>query len=708
MNQTVRLTDGKRIGASACPHDCPSTCALEVEIVDAHTIGRVRGAKDNDYTAGVVCAKVARYAERANHPDRLLYPLRRVGPKGSGRFERIAWDDALDVVAEKFLDAERRHGAESVWPYYYAGTMGLVQRHGIARLRNVKKYSGFHSTICVNPAYSGYAAGVGRIAGADPREMAKSDLVVIWGTNAVNTQVNVMTHATRARKERGAKIAAIDVYMNGTMQQADLPVLVKPGTDAALACAVMHCLFRDGFADRDYLDKYTDAPRELEAHLKSRDPQWASAITGTPVATIEAFARLVGERKRAFFRLGYGFSRSRNGAASMHAASCIPAVTGAWQYEGGGAFHNNSDIYGLDRRTIEAFEARDPSLRMLDQSRIGAILTGDREALFGGPKVAAVIVQNTNPVSVAPDQSKVKQGFAREDLFVCVHEQFMTETAQMADVVLPATMFTEHDDVYCGGGHQYIILGPKLVEAPGECRENHVVIRELAKRVGATHRGFDMTPRELIDDMLRISGRGSLAEIEASRWLDCQPPFRQAHYLDGFAWPDGKFRFKPDWKTVPFRSPYQSGPVENLPPLPDYVPTSEAADAAHPFRLATSPARGFLNSTFNETPTSLANEKRPTVMVHPDDAVSLGIADGDKVVLGNTRGEVRLNARIFDGVRRGVLIAESIWPNAAYEDGCGINTLTGADPIAPYGGAAVHDTKVWIKRAPDAAQHRAH
>src|SRR6476469_6729060 len=265
MNQTVRLPKTVRIGHSACPHDCPSTCALDVEVLDERTIGRVPGAK------------------------------------GSGKFERVSWDDALDLVAEKFIEAERRFGAESVWPYYYAGTMGLVMRDGINRLRHVKKYSGFHSTICVNPAYAGYAAGVGRIAGVDPREMAKADLVIIWGTNAVNTQVNVMTHAVRARKERGAKIAAVDVYMNGTMQQADLAVLVKPGTDGALACAVMHCLFRDGKADWDYLDKYTDAPRELQAHLRTRDPAWASAITGTPVETIEKFAKLIGERKRAFF-----------------------------------------------------------------------------------------------------------------------------------------------------------------------------------------------------------------------------------------------------------------------------------------------------------------------------------------------------------------------------------------------------------------------
>ena len=373
MNRAVNLSNAQQIGYSACPHDCPSTCALDVELIDERTIGRVHGAKGNDYTAGVICAKVARYAEREHHKDRLLHPLRRVGAKGGGQFEKISWDDALDLVAEKFLRAEERHGAESVWPYYYAGTMGLVMRDSINCLRHAKKYSGFHSTICVNPAFAGFAAGTGTVAGVDPREMAKSDLVVIWGTNAVSTQVNVMTHAVRARKERGAKIAAVDIYMNGTMAQADLPVLVKPGTDGALACAVMHCLFRDGKADWDYLDKYTDAPRELQAHLRTRDPVWASAITGTPVETIEEFAKLIGERKRAFFRLGYGFSRSRNGAANMHAASCIAAVTGAWALEGGGAFHNNADIFKLDKTIIEGLDVRDRSVRMLDQSCIGAI-----------------------------------------------------------------------------------------------------------------------------------------------------------------------------------------------------------------------------------------------------------------------------------------------------------------------------------------------
>jgi anaerobic selenocysteine-containing dehydrogenase len=697
MNQLVR----PRIAASACPHDCPSTCALEVEVFDGQTIGRVRGAPDNAYTAGVICAKVARYAERVEHPDRLMHPLRRVGHKGSGRFERISWDDALDLVAENFVRAEQKHGPQAVWPYLYAGTMGYVMRDGIHRLRHAKKYSGFFSTICVNPAWTGFIAGTGKLAGTDPREMAKSDLVVIWGTNAVNTQVNVMTHATRARKERGAKIAVVDVYMNSTMKQADLPVLIRPGTDGALACAVMHCLFRDGKADWDYLERFTDAPRELAEHLRTRSPDWAAKITGCATETIEAFARLVGERPRAYYRLGYGFSRSRNGAVNMHAASCIAAVMGAWRYEGGGAFHNNGAIFHLDISLIDGSDIKDPSIRMLDQSRIGPILTGDADSLLGGPPVTAMLIQNTNPLVVAPEQDTVKRGFARDDLFVCVHEQVMTDTAKMADVVLPATMFVEHDDIYTAGGSQYILLGPKLIEPRGECRNNHDVICELGKRLGAEHPGFAMTPRELIDGSLRKSGWGTLAELEANRWIDCQPDFETAHYLKGFAYADGKFRFKPDWPNVPFRRWHRNVTEAALPKLPDHWDVIEEADTEHPFRLATSPARGFLNSSFTETPTSLASERRPEVMIHPDDAAPLGIVSGDIVTLGNRRGEVRIHAKLFDGVRRGVLIAESIWPNSAYADGRGINTLTGADSIAPFGGAAFHDNKVWVRKALD-------
>jgi anaerobic selenocysteine-containing dehydrogenase len=693
MNQHAKID----IRHSTCPHDCPSACALDIEVIGGQSIGRVRGSKLQTYTAGVVCAKVARYAERIHHPERLLHPLRRAGPKGSGRFERISWDDALGEIADRFDRAEREFGAESVWPYYYAGTMGLVMRDGINRLAHVKKYSRFYSTICANIARVGFAIGTGKIAGVDPREMGVSDLIVIWGTNPVNTQVNVMTHASRAKKERGAKIAAVDVYNNDTMKQADIKIILRPGTDGAFACGVMHVLFRDGYADRAYMDRYTDCPGELEAHLKTRDPEWASAICGVPVAEIEAFARAVGETKRTFFRLGYGFTRSRNGAAQMHAALCIPAVTGAWQYEGGGAFFNNYALWRFNEQIIEGHDAIDRNTRVLDQSKIGRILTGDAEALKGRGPVKAMLIQNTNPMTVAPEQALVRKGFAREDLFVVVHEQFMTETAQMADIVLPATMFMEHDDLYYGGGHQHISVGPKLIDPPGECRSNHEVLQQLARRLNASHPGFKMTPRELIDATLKLSGHGDIKSLEADLWRDLQPDFHTSHYLDGFAHADKKFHFKADWAHPPFG--IMMGELQGMPALPDHWTVIEAVDEQHPFRLATSPSRSFLNTSFTETPSSQAREGKASVLIHPLDAASLGITDGDAVTLGNQRGETTLVAKLFDGVRRGVLIAESIHPNRDHIGGRGINVLTGAEAVAPIGGAAFHDNKVWARKA---------
>ena len=706
MNQHASPSPAKsRIGHSACPHDCPSVCALDIELLPDGRIGRVHGARDNSYTAGVVCAKVARYADRAHHPGRLLKPLIRAGGKGEGVWKEASWDVALDLVAERFERAEEKDGSEAVWPYYYAGTMGLVQRDGINRLRHAKKYSGFFDTICTNLAWTGWVMGAGSLRGADPREIARADCVVIWGTNAVVTQVNVMTHAIRARKERGAKIVAIDIYDNPTVKQADIGLVLKPGTDGALACAAMHVLFRDGLADRAYLERYTDDPAGLERHLRDKTPERAAAITGLSVEEIETFARLVGTTPKTFFRLGYGFSRQRNGAVNMHAALSLVAVAGSWQHEGGGAFHSNSGILKLDTGLLEGTRLRDPNIRFLDQSRIGPILTGEAGALNGGPPVTALLVQNTNPANVAPHQRLVKQGLLREDLFTCVHEQFMTDTAKLADVVLPATMFVEHDDIYKGGGHQHITLGPKLIDPPEGPRQNHFVIEELARRLGVSHMpGFGMTPREHIELMLGKKGLGTFDSFREQRWADLQPDFDTAHFLKGFGHADGKFRFRPDWTGAvtpnkPPRSIGIQGDVARLPEFPDHVDLIEVADAEHPFRLATSPARNFLNSSFTETPVSREKEGRPELLIHPDDATALGVTAGDRVEVGNRRGEVLLHAKPFAGIKRGVVIAEGIWPNSAHERGEGINVLTGADAGAPYGGAAFHDNKVWVRKA---------
>jgi len=702
--QTLASTIEKvTVGHTACPHDCPSTCALDVEIGPDGKMGRVRGAADNTYTAGVICAKVARYAERLYHPDRLMHPMRRKRAKGAGSWQRIGWTDALDEIAEAFIKAEAKHGSETVWPYYYAGTMGWVQRDSIDRLRHAKKYSGFFDSVCVNQAWTGFVMGSGALRGPDPREMAKSDCVVIWGTNAVSTQVNVMTHAIRARKERGAKIVVIDIYDNPTMKQADMKLILKPGSDAALACAVMHVAFRDGYADRDYLAKFGDDPAGLEAHLVTRTPQWAADITGLSVEQIETFARLVGTTDRSYFRLGYGFTRSRNGAVSMHAALSVPVVLGSFQHEGGGGFHSNTGIFRLDNRLLTGASLVDSSIRHLSQTELGRVLTGDKASLQGGAPVTAMLIQNTNPVNVMPEQRLVRQGFAREDLFVAVHEQFMTETADIADIVLPATMFVEHDDIYRGGGQSHILVGPKLVEPPEDVRTNLYVIEELARRLGvAGMPGFGLSEREHIDAILAPVG-ASYDAMVADKWIDRQPDFETAHFLNGFAHPDGKFRFKPDWRNqkAPTRPPESMGlmgPVDTLPTFPDYWASVEETDPVHPYRLATPPARNFLNSTFAETKTSRDKEGRPEVMIASEDAAREGIATGDIVTIGNARGSVRIHARVTDLTKPGVIIAEGLWPNRAHLDGEGINTLTSAEAAAPYGGVGLHDNHVWLRK----------
>ncbi len=664
-----------------------------MEVLDGTRIGAVRGAADHSYTAGVICAKVSRYAERIHHPDRLTHPLLRTGPKGSTQFRRISWDEALDRVAVEFQHAAAKYGTEAVWPFFYAGTMGLVQRDGINRLRNVMRYSRQKMTICTALPEVGWHAGVGQSRGVDAREIAQSDLIVVWGGNPVSTQVNVMTHVTRARKERGATFVVIDPYRTPTAAVADLHLAPRPSTDGALSCAVMHIAFRDGHADLDYLARHTDFPADLRQHLSSRSPQWAAEITGLSVEAIEQFGTLYGTLKRSYIRAGYGFARSRNGAANMHAVTCLPSVTGAWQYEGGGALWSNRGMYHWNKTLIEGLDAVDTRIRSLDMSRVGSVLTGDRTELRDGPEVHAMLIQNQNPLTVCPDSNRVRRGFSRDNLFVVTHEQFLTETARWSDIVLPATMFMEHDDVYQAGGHSFIQIGPKLIEPPGECRSNHELLQALALRLGARHRGFEMTAMELIDATLQASGWPDAATLQRERWIDAMPEFAEAHFLTGFPQPDKRFHFAPDWSRF----------GENhavMPKLPDHMPIIEQSSPEFPFRLVTAPARSFLNTSFSEMKSGQRREGRPTVKIHPDDAQSLGIIDGSKVRLGNRRGEVVLHATLASGQLPGVLVSESIWPSEHFEGGIGINALTSDDPGPPYGGAVFHDTAVWLRPEP--------
>jgi anaerobic selenocysteine-containing dehydrogenase len=680
------------VGHSVCAHDCPSTCALDVDLLSPQQIGRLHGAKGHPYLEGVICAKVARYAERVHHPDRLTTPLRRSGPKGSGQFVPIGWDEALDRVAERFRENTLRFGPQTVWPYHYAGTMGLVQRGGIKRLRHVMGYSGMLETFCVAIANAGWLAGVGARRGVDAREMAESDLIVIWGGNPVHTQVHVMNWVQKAKRGQDAKLVVIDPYRTPTAEKADLHLALKPGTDAALACAVMHVLFAEGLADREYLAKFTDKPVEFEAHLAQRGPEWAARITGLSPEQIVAFARLYGSTKRSFLRVGYGFTRQRNGAVAMHAVSCLPAVTGAWAYRGGGALFGQGQNYGLDATLLDGLDARKPETRILDMSRIGAVLTNELQDIAEGPPVTAMLIQNTNPMSVAPDSAKVRKGLSREDLFVCVHEQFMTETALMADVVLPATTFLEHDDLYQASGHSFLQVARAIISPVAQSRSNHFVICELAHRLGAQHPGFQMTEWELIEATLKASGKPTADQILAQRGLDCIPDFATAHFLTGFGHADGRFRIAPNWEE---RGPNH----EQMPNFPDHFEVIDETTEDKPFRLIAAPARQFLNSTFTETKSSRRLEKRPTILVHPALCERFALDEGSLVQIGNERGTVFLHVRPCEGMDERTLVVESIWPAAAFVGGAGINTLVSAEAALPAGGAAFHDTAVWLRSA---------
>ena len=467
---------------------------------------------------------------------------------------------------------------------------------------------------------------------------------------------------------------------------------LRPGTDGALACGVMHVLFKEGLADRDYLARYSDVPDELERHLRARTPAWASAITGLPEAEILAFARLYGGTKRAFLRLGYGFTRSRNGAAAMHAASCLPVVTGAWQHQGGGALYNFGELYHWDKTTIEGLDARDPQRPRSSTSRASArSWLGEPEALAGGGPVHALLIQNTNPMCIAPELGKVHRGFARDDLFVAVHEQFLTDTARMADIVLPATMFLEHADIYQAGAHPTIQVHKPILEPFAECRTNHFVICELAKRLGAEHPGFAMTEWELIDDLCSPAPAGPTPRPSTPPAAGASSP-SSARRTTSTA---SRRRTAASASSPTGRASAPRGHL--MPRLPDHMPAGDEPTPAKPYRMVAAPSRQFLNSTFTEMPTSVKREQRPTALMNPDTMAQLGLADGDPVRLGNERGSLVLHAKGRPGQQETTIVVESIWPNRHWQEGIGINLLLSADPAPPNGGAVIHDTAVWLE-----------
>ncbi len=677
------------INNSVCPHDCPSACALQLEIDSNGVLQKVKGNTNQEYTAGTICSKVARYRDRVYHPDRLTHPLKRTGVKGSGQFERITWEQALDEISTRFQSTISKHGPETVWPYNYAGTMGVLQRGILDAFRHGGGYSGQDGTICSRIGGTGWKAGVGKSLGVDPREIDNTDLLVLWGTNATATQINVMTHYNRARAKNGAKLVVIDPYFNETAKSADVYLPIKPGMDGALACAVMHILIKENLADRAFLKAHTDFDNELEEHLQSKTPEWAASITGVSVEQIREFAFMYGHAPTAYIRLGIGLSRQRNGAVAVHAIACLLSVLGNWNKPGSGGMLSLSDLFTIDESVIKGKENPVDRARILDMCQIGAVLTDDESALKGGPPVTAMLIQNTNPAVVAPNLGLVHKGFLKEDLFLCVHEHFMTDTARLADIVLPATMFCEHDDVYKSYGHSFLQAGPKLIEPMGECRSNHEFLSVLAERLDLDLPALQTDSRELLDQTLQASGFNDFTELVDKQFVDLAAGKSSNLVGDTFAWPDGKFRFKPDWAAA---GPNSTG----MPTMPDHWDVLDFASERYPFRLVTPTAKGFLNTTFNNSVLSRKRAVKPSLLINSDDAISLELENDSLVRVSSRIGSLLIHLQYSDRVPTGTVISEGLWNGTDHVEGLGINVLVDDQPAAPNGGAVFHDTAVCV------------
>jgi anaerobic selenocysteine-containing dehydrogenase len=685
----------KHVVRAACPHDCPDTCAMLVTVEDGRAVG-VRGDPEHPFTNGFLCTKVSRYHERTHSPDRVLHPMRRVGRKGEGRFERVSWDEALDEIAGRFAEiAASGDGPEAILPYSYAGTMGLVQGESMdRRFFHRLGASLLARTICATAGSEGWAATVGASIGTDPEQFHKARLIVLWGTNTLTSNVHLWPRILDARKA-GAEIVAIDPYRNRTAAAADRWLAIRPGTDAALALAVAHVAFRDGLADRDYLERYTIGADLFEQRVAEWTPARAAAVTGLAVDEIEWLARRYAVVRPAAIRLNYGLQRHAGGGSAVRAIAALPAVTGAWRDAGGGALLSASGVFDVDKSALARPDLIRGNPRTINMVRLGEALLEAR------PPVRAVYVYNSNPAAVAPDQAKVLEGLGREDLFTVVHEQFQTDTADYADLLLPATTQLEHFDVVKPYGHFSLMCNTPAVAPQGEARPNSEVFRLLAARMGFDEPCFRETDREIAAAAIRSSHPRmagiSLEALEARGWARVEVPDDWAPFAEGgFPTPSGKCELYSERLAA-----------AGFDPLPCYVPPRESAEvspdlaARYPLALISPPAHSFLNSTFANGRRGVAAEREPSLLIHPADAAARGVEEGAYVVAFNDRGRVRLRAVVSRDVREGVVVAPSVWWNKLSPDGTNVNQTTSQAVTDLGGGATFYDNLVEVARVDD-------
>ncbi|HEX3015205.1 MAG TPA: molybdopterin-dependent oxidoreductase, partial [Desulfobacteria bacterium] len=572
---------------TVCPHDCPDTCAWKVELEDGK-ITKVSGDPDHPVTRGVICSKARHYPERVYGADRILYPLRRTGSKGSGKFTRVSWDEALTEIVERWQELIRLHGAESILPYSYGGTEGIVNKASMdRRFFNKLGATQLERTICGAAGGAGYNLIYGLSQGINPLDSEHAKLIIFWGINALETNLHQAMLAKSARR-KGAKIVVIDVHRNRTAKWADDFYHILPGSDGSLALGLAHIIFRDGLTDAAWADKYTNGMSDLARAATDYTPERVSALTGLAPARIEALARLYATTKPSFIRIGNGLQHHDNGGMNTWAIACLPAIVGAWRFQGGGAIKGNDGYFPLNKQALQRPDLRPtPSPRTVNMNQLGLVLT--RLA----PPVYSLYVYNSNPAVIAPEQALVRQGLAREDLFTVVHEQVWTDTARWADIILPATTHLEHQDLYKSYWHCILQWAEPVIPPLGEAKPNIEVFRELAARMGFVEACFEDSAEQIASQALDLAywheQEITFAGLRRKRFIPVNVP-EAPFAAGGFSTPSGKAEIRSEkavqqgFSAVPHHVPLVEGP--------------ETANGLYPLTLITPPNRSFLNSTF--------------------------------------------------------------------------------------------------------------
>jgi len=684
---------------ATCPHDCPDTCALLVKVEDG-VATEVKGDPEHPTTAGVLCTKVSRYIERTYHPDRVLYPMRRIGRKGEGKFERISWDDALDEIASR-LGSIAARDPQAILPYSYCGTMGLVQGESMSlRFFNKLGASLLDRTICATAGATGYRYSIGSSIGTDLEEFQNAKLILIWGGNPIASNLHFWMRAQEA-KRRGATLIAIDPYRSLTAEKCHQHIALLPGTDAALALGMMHVLINEDLLDHDYIDKYTLGFEPLKARALEWTPEKTADICGITADEVINLARLYGQTVKngdaAAIRVNYGLQRVRGGGMAVRNITCLPALVGAWRQPAGGVQLSTSASFPTNRPALQRpdlLAGRAP--RTINMTTIGDDLLKGASPEFG-PAIEAVIVYNANPLAIAPDSSKVQQGFEREDLFTVVLEHFHTDSADYADILLPATTQLEHVDAHLAYGHLYMMANNAAIAPVGESKPNTEFFRLLAARMGFDDPCFSETDDEIAAQAFNTKDTRAIhfdwESLKRSGWKKLNmpaAPFAQG----GFTTPSGKCEFFSEQMLA-----------DGLDPVPTYIPPYESVAsnpilaARYPLAMISPPARNFLNSTFVNVQSLRATEGEPHLDIHPIDAAERGIAQGDMARIYNDRGSFIARARVTDKARAGLVVGLSIWWKKLATDGKNANEVT-SQRLTDMGRAPTfYDTLVQVERA---------